>query len=144
MRMMSDHERRAFLSHGTRTGHLATVREDGSPHVAPVWFVLDGDDVVFMTGADTVKGRNLRRTGRAALSVDDPAPPYGFVHVSGTVELVDCGDAFEAAWPFGLRISRRYMGDAVAEDYARRNTVAGELLVRLTPERVSAQADLAD
>jgi PPOX class probable F420-dependent enzyme len=144
MRMMSDQERRGFLSHGTRTGHLATVREDGTPHVAPVWFVLDGDDVVFMTGADTVKGRNLRRTGRAALSVDDPAPPYGFVHVAGTVELVDCGEALDTALPFGRRISARYMGDALAEHYARRNTVAGELLVRLTPDRVLAQADLAD
>lgn len=144
MHMMSNDERRAFLSHGTRTGHLATVHDDGRPHVAPVWFVLDGDHVMFMTGANTVKGRNLARTGRAALSVDDPTPPYGFVHLTGTVELIDCGDAPGTAWPYGLGISARYMGDDLAEQYARRNTVAGELLVRLTPEHVFAQADLAD
>ncbi|MBW3603886.1 MAG: PPOX class F420-dependent oxidoreductase [Actinobacteria bacterium] len=133
-----------YLMGGTRTGHLATVREDGRPHVAPVWFVLDGDDIVFMTGADTVKGRNLRRTGRAAMSVDDPTPPYAFVHVAGIVELTDCGDDFDTAWPYGLAISARYMGDDRAEQYAWRNTVPGELLVRLTPQHVSAQADLAD
>ena len=44
MRPMSDDETRAFLSEGTRTGKLAWVGRDGSPHVAPVWFVLDGDD----------------------------------------------------------------------------------------------------
>ena len=62
MREMTSDERRAFLLTGTRTGKLATVRPDGRPHVAPVWFVLDGvtekgDVVVFTTGADTVKGR---------------------------------------------------------------------------------------
>jgi PPOX class probable F420-dependent enzyme len=144
MHMMDDPERRAFLLHGTRTAHLATTRESGEPHVAPVWFTLDGDDVVFMTGADTVKGRNLRRTGRAAISVDDPAPPYSFVHISGTAQMFDCGDDPQAAWPHALAISARYMGDELAEQYARRNAVAGEMLVRLTPDRISAQADLAD
>jgi nitroimidazol reductase NimA-like FMN-containing flavoprotein (pyridoxamine 5'-phosphate oxidase superfamily) len=47
---MTDEEWRAFVSHGTRTGKLSTVRADGSPHVAPIWFLLDGDDVVFNTG----------------------------------------------------------------------------------------------
>ena len=46
---MSDEERRAFLSAGTRTGILSTVRRDGRPHAAPIWFVLDGDDIVFTT-----------------------------------------------------------------------------------------------
>ena len=50
-----------FLSAGTRTGKLATVQEDGSPHVAPVWFILDGDDLVFMAGAKTMKGRAILR-----------------------------------------------------------------------------------
>lgn len=40
---MTQEEWRAFVSHSTRTGKLSTVREDGSPHIAPVWFVIDGD-----------------------------------------------------------------------------------------------------
>ena len=39
-----------------RTGKLALVRVDGSPHVAPVWVDLDGDEIVLMTSADTIKG----------------------------------------------------------------------------------------
>jgi hypothetical protein len=39
--------------------------------------------VLFDTGSDTVTGRNLRRTGRAALSVDLPVHPDGFVHLEG-------------------------------------------------------------
>jgi hypothetical protein len=47
----------------------------------PVWFVLEGDEPVFTTHADTVKGRNLRRDPRAAVVVDDQAAPYAFVHM---------------------------------------------------------------
>lgn len=144
MHRMDKDECRAFLIEGTRTGHLATVREDGRPHVAPVWFTLDGDDLAFMTGASTLKGRNLRRTGQAAMAVDDPTPPYAFVHVTGTVQMVDAAADLDAVWPLALRISVRYMGDERAEEYARRNSVAGELLVRLTPDVMVGHADMAD
>ncbi len=60
---MTETEWREFLAAGTRTGKLATTRPDGRPHVVPIWFILDGDDLVFTTGADTVKGRSLLRTG---------------------------------------------------------------------------------
>ena len=49
MQKMTPEEEKAFLLSGTRTGKLATVRADGRPHVAPVWFLLDGDDVIFTT-----------------------------------------------------------------------------------------------
>ena len=65
---------------------IATVRADGRPHVAPVWFVLDGEDLIFMTGAGTAKGKALRRDPRVALAVDLEEPPYAFVLVEGTVE----------------------------------------------------------
>lgn len=40
---MTDEEWRAFLSAGTRTTKVSTVRAEGSPHIAPVRFLLDGD-----------------------------------------------------------------------------------------------------
>ncbi len=88
METMTDSEWRAFLSAGARTGKLATTRSDGRPHVVPVWFVLDGDDVVFNTGEDTVKGRNLRQAGVASMCVDDERPPFSYVTVSGPVTLI--------------------------------------------------------
>jgi hypothetical protein len=141
MQTMTDERRRAFLLEGTRTGHLATTRADGSAHVAPVWFVLDGDDIVFMTGADTVKGRNLARDARASFSVDEPAPPYAFVTISGRVEL---SDDLEEMYRWALPISSRYMGEELAESFAARNAVAGELLVRLRPERTLAVDAISD
>jgi PPOX class probable F420-dependent enzyme len=72
---MDESEWRAFLSAGTRTAKLATTRQDGRPHVAPVWFLLEGDEIVFNTGRDTVKGRTIARDRRVAICVDDDRPP---------------------------------------------------------------------
>jgi len=138
---MDDAEWRAFVSEGTRTGKLGTTRRDGRAHVMPIWFVLDGDDVVFMTGATSVKGRTLRRTGMACLCVDDQRPPYSFVTISGPVTISE--DQFELL-RFGTALGGRYMGADRAEEFGRRNAVPGELLVRLRAEHVVAEADIAD
>lgn len=139
-RKMSQDEWRAFVSQGTRTAKLSTVRADGSPHIAPVWFLLDGDDVVFNTGKETVKGRNLTRDGRVALCVDDDRPPFSFVVVQGRAELEeDPGQLLHWA----TRIAARYMGEDRAEEYGARNGVPGELLVRVRVEKVQAVADVA-
>lgn len=136
---MTDEQARAFLSEGTRTGKLATVRADGRPHVAPIWFVLDGEDLVFMTGAETVKGKSLRRDPRVALSVDLEQPPYGFVLVEGRVEI---SEDLEEMLPLSVAIARRYVGEAEAEAFGRRNAVPGELLLRLRPDKIIAVDDL--
>jgi PPOX class probable F420-dependent enzyme len=137
---MSPQEVRAFLEAGTRTGKLATVRANGGPHVAPVWFVMDGDDLVFMTGAETVKGKALRREGRAAISVDLETPPYAFVLVEGSVTL---STDLDEMLPLSIRIARRYMGEENAESFGARNAVSGELLVRLHLDRVLAYDDVS-
>jgi len=138
---MTDEQWRAFVSHGTRTGKLSTVRADGSPHVTPIWFLLDGDDVVFNTGKESVKGRNLARDGRAALCVDDDRPPFDFVVLQGRAELSEDLDDVRR---WAARLGARYMGDERAEEFGTRNGVPGELLVRLRIEKVLAQAAVAD
>src|SRR5919201_5934563 len=105
-REMSAEETRAFLLHGTRTANVATASRDGQPHVMPVWFVLDGEEIVFTTGRASVKGRHLRRDARIALVVDDEEPPYAFVHVRGRVALSDDPDELLR---FATEIGRRYM-----------------------------------
>lgn len=138
---MSDAEWRAFLQEGTRTGKLATTRRDGRPHVVPIWFVFEGDDLVFNTGAQTVKGRSLARTRWASICVDDDRPPYSFVTVSGPVTI---SADLDEMLPYATRIGARYMGQEVAEQFGRRNAVDGELLVRLRAEHVLAVRDVAD
>ena len=138
---MGPDEIREFLTHGTRTGKLAVLTPSGHPHVMPIWFVLDGEDIVFNTGAKTVKGKHILGDGRVSLAVDDERPPFAYVHIRGTARAEDNPpDMLEWA----TRIGARYMGEDRAEEFGRRNGVPGELLVRLTPERVIAERGVAD
>jgi PPOX class probable F420-dependent enzyme len=88
---MHDDEVRAFLTAlPARPAIRGTVRADGRPHVAPIWYAVDDDDtILFNTGENTVKGRNLRRAGWAAMSVDDDAAPFSFVTLEGPVTISD-------------------------------------------------------
>jgi PPOX class probable F420-dependent enzyme len=147
---MTPEEIRAFLLTGTRTAKLAFVGPDGAARVTPVWFVLDDDvpagptglaDLVFTTGADTAKGRALRRDHRVALVVDDDSPPYALVRVQGTAEL---SEDVERCRHWATRIGARYMGADRAEEFGRRNGVPGEYLVRVRPTRVVSEAGVAD
>ncbi|MFE0641981.1 PPOX class F420-dependent oxidoreductase [Streptomyces sp. NPDC058877] len=141
MTRMTEDQWRTFVSEGTRTGKLATVREDGSPHVVPIWFLLDGDDFVFNTGRGTVKGRNLARDGRVSLCVDDDTPPFAFASLSGRAELSREMDELRY---WATRIGGRYMGRDRAEEFGERNAVPGELLVRVRIEKVVAEAGVSD
>jgi PPOX class probable F420-dependent enzyme len=143
MHVMSEEEWKAFLTaEPPRTGKLATVRKDGRPHVAPIWFDLDDDgSIVFTTGAETLKGRSIRREPRVCLCVDDERPPFSFVTVDGKVEISEDLDEL-LVW--AMRIGGRYMGAESADAYGRRNAVPGELLVRLRPAHVVAHAAIAD
>jgi PPOX class probable F420-dependent enzyme len=137
---MTPDEIHIFLSHGTRTAKLATSGAGGQPHVMPVWFVLDGEELMFTTWGDSVKGRNLRRNPRAAVIVDDEVAPYAFVHIRGRVRL---SEDLEELLRFATAIGARYMGADRAVEFGRRNAVPGELLVRLRPERVIAATAVA-
>ncbi|MER6440118.1 PPOX class F420-dependent oxidoreductase [Streptomyces sp. NPDC001185] len=137
---MTDEQWRAFVSEGTRTAKLSTVRADGSPHVAPIWFLLDGDDLVFNTGKETVKGRNLARDGRVALCVDDDRPPFAFVVLEGRAELSEDPEELRH---WAARIGGRYMGEDRAEEFGKRNGVPGELLVRVRIDKAVAFSALA-
>ncbi len=124
-----------------RTAKLAVTRADGSPHVAPVWVDLDGDDIVFMTSADTIKGKSILRDGRVALCFDDDRPPFSFVTITG--RATTSTDPVELlAW--GTRIGGRYMGADRADAYGRRNAVPPEMVVRVTPAKVVAKVDVTD
>lgn len=140
MTVMQPGEAMRFLADGTRTGKLATASPTGAPHVAPVWFVIDGDELVFTTAITTVKGRNLRANPRAALAVDRSEFPYDWVVVRGPVTVVERSpDLLEWA----TRIAERYVPAGRASEYGSRNAVPEELLCRLRIERIVGESAIA-
>ena len=88
----------AFLTDGRsrRLGRIATVGADGTPHVVPVgWRYDPGADAVEVGGhalEETKKFRDVRRSGRAAIVIDDlastdPWRPRG-VEIRGRGEAI--------------------------------------------------------
>lgn len=139
---MSEQEMRRFLlAQPARTGKIATVRQDGRPHVAPIWFTIEGDALLFTTWHTTVKAENLEHEQRVAVCVDDERPPFSYVIVEGTASVEkDASDLQEWA----TRIAARYMGEEQAEAFGRRNGVPGEWLVRVQIEKMIGEKHIAD
>ncbi len=137
---MSREECWEFMTARARTAKLATVRPDGRPHVVPIWFERDGEQIVFTTWHTSVKARNLRHNPWLSLCVDDEAPPFTYVKVEGTAEFTDDLDELRH---WATRIAARYMGAALAETYGNRNAVAGEMLVRVTLTDIMGEDDVA-
>jgi PPOX class probable F420-dependent enzyme len=153
---MSKKEIRKFLMQGTFTGKLSTVKKDGSSHIVPVWFVLDGgkkkkrsatarrakdDDIIFTTNGTSVKAKNIQRDSRVSICVDDQTPPFSFVVVYGTAKIHRYKQ--RELFRFATKIAQRYMGREKAELYGRRNSTEGEVLVRMKPTRIIAEKDIA-
>ena len=141
-RSMSENEVRSFMLDGSRTGKLATVRTDGSPHVAPVWFTFDdAGRIVFLTRDRSLKARNMRRDPRVSIAVDDERMPFAWARVDGTAELIaDADDLLHWA----TESCRRYVGDDQADAYGRRNAVPEENLVIVTPTKMIGETGVAD
>lgn len=101
---------------GTSLAHLATVLPDGSPHTVPLWIGTHGDRIVFFTGPNSRKARNLRRDPRVALSLTSADNPYEPVIVRGRVIEWLEGDE---AWAIIDRVATKYTGQPYSRDEER-------------------------
>lgn len=81
---LSDTARR-FLE-DQRFAVLATINPDGTPQLSPVWYELQGDEIMMNTRRGRVKDRNLRRDPRCSICVEDG---YTWIAISGTAHLID-------------------------------------------------------
>jgi PPOX class probable F420-dependent enzyme len=145
---MSKAEIGRFIMKGTFTGKLATVKEDGSSHVVPIWFVLEKKksrdrigNIIFTTGSTSVKANNIRRDNRISICIDDQIPLFSFVTIFGTAKIYPYKQKEVLKW--ATEIAERYMGKSNAEAYGRRNSEEGLVLVRIKPTRIIAEKDIA-
>ena len=139
---MTKDEIRNFLLQGTFTGKLGTISKNGTPHVVPIWYTLDEEgNIIFNTGKNSVKAKNILRNNRVRLCVDDQPPLYSFVTIDGIAEIISDEPAEIFKW--AKTIAARYMGYDKAEEYGKRNSSKGELLLKIKPSKVIGQKDLA-
>jgi PPOX class probable F420-dependent enzyme len=122
-------ERARELLTGTNFAHLATLMEDGSPQVTPVWVDTDGEDVLVNTAEGRIKWRNVRRDPRVALDVTDSRNPYAALVIRGrVVEMTS-----EGAREHIDKLARRYTG---SERYEYGPPDERRVMLRIRPERV--------
>lgn len=118
---------------------LATIQPDGSPQVSPIWVKRDGDDLLMSTTVSRRKYLNLRRDPRATVVAVDPAVPYNYAEIRGTVEMTG-----EGAIDLIDELASKYARKRVT--YAEFNPAAvhdaRRVVIRLTPRRVVAMGDL--
>jgi PPOX class probable F420-dependent enzyme len=129
MTTMND-EARALLD-APNLAHLATLLPDGAPHVVPVWVAIDdADRIVFLTDPASVKGRNITRDPRVALSVTAADAPNTMLHVRGRVTDIRDDDA---GWAIIDALAEKYLGGP----YPLRSDRAAYVI---EPERVMTQS----
>jgi len=87
--MSTTNEKFLAILQGPYTGVLTTLFADGSPQSTPVWFLLDGDDILFSTTAGAQKLRNITGDARATFAVYDPTDDMSYVEVRGAIEISD-------------------------------------------------------
>ena len=143
MSKMTNDEIRDFLLRGTYTGKLGTINKDRTPHVVPIWYTVDKEDnIIFNTGSESVKAKNIRRDNRVRLCVDDQTPLFSFVIIDGIAQI-ERNESSEI-YKWAKIIAARYMGDDKSEAYGRRNSGEGEVLVKIRPTRTVGQKDTAE
>jgi PPOX class probable F420-dependent enzyme len=137
MEPMTDTEWRSFVTAGTRLGHLALTRADGRPHVTPICFVLDGDELAFALSPGSLKGKSLARDDRIAICVSDERQPYGFVSIEGQARISADPDQIRHV---GKGIADRYFPDQPAEDVVEGFVQGGFTAVHISIANVIARA----
>ncbi len=132
---MNNEEIQAFLQRPI-IADMATVRSDGSPHVAPVWYLWNGETVKVMSEPTAVKVRNIRHDPRVSLSIATNREPYEYAIVKGTAALSEIGapEVRELLW----EISIHYRGQEAGERYAEQTfKEISFVILTVTPEKIS-------
>jgi len=128
--MLSERQQRFVAK--PRIARLATVRPDGSPHIAPVWYRYEDGAFLILTERASVKARNITRDPRVVLCIDDERPPYHAVLVRGRARLTPYpGDAWREA------LAVHYLGEERGRRYVRENPPSDDVLVRIEPESLT-------
>ncbi len=126
----------AFLRE-PRIADLATIRPDGSPHVAPVWYHYDGEKVMVIASRTAVKTRTIRNDPRVTLSIATETAPYEYVLVTGAASVSD-----DAAPDLLRTMANHYKGVTEGRRYAEQVLKDADFItIAVTPSRISGWRD---
>ena len=135
-RKMTRQEMEEFLSE-CHVANLATLKREGSPHLAPLWYEYRDGRVYFITGESYVKVRNILRDPRVAVSVATDQEPYKYVVMEGNAEVTS-----EDAEGVTFSICIRYRGQDRGASFAREILKDdGMVVIMMTPDKIITWLD---
>lgn len=104
--------------HEAKVARLCTHNEDGTIHVAPVWYAYDGDEILIGTQEISRKARNVARDSQVSVMIDKDTPPYKGVLIYGRATL-DYEDAIAKRIPIFARNMPRERAESAAKRMAQ-------------------------
>jgi PPOX class probable F420-dependent enzyme len=125
---LSKDELDSFLSE-PHIGVVATASATGVPHAMPVWYFWRDGKVLFHTGGDSKKVRNLRANSRVSFVVDTKVAPYKVAVIEGV------GRELPGDPQMAREMAIHYLGEKVGARYAEQSSGPGTL-VEITPTKV--------
>lgn len=131
MPVMTNTETKEFLNRSL-IATLVTLRQDGSPHATPVWYMYEDGKFYIGTDQETLKVRNIKRDDRVSLCISTHNEPYQYITVDGTCEIV-IGDPKGTS----LRISVRYLGEKRGKAFDEEMAQIGKsVMLVITPTKI--------
>jgi PPOX class probable F420-dependent enzyme len=124
-------EQRKFLAE-KHLSVLGTVTMTGAPHLTVMWYLLDGDEIVFNTKAGRVKEKNLKHDARVSLLVYDESG-YKYLRIDGRVHAITDPDI---AHRDIARLAVRYHGEEGAQSAIARFATEERISYRLPTTRI--------
>jgi PPOX class probable F420-dependent enzyme len=119
-----------------RNAILATTGPHGSPHLAPVWYLWDGEAVRISTLRTTQKVADILRDSRVALCVDDQVAGE-YLTIYGVARVVDNQEVAELTWPL---LARYHHPDEASARWNRIDANHSRVLIFITPVSITGRA----
>ena len=119
----------AFLN-GKHFGKIATIRRDGSPHVTPIWYMLDDGKIIINTTTEREKYHNVRRDPRVAFLVDSG---YPYVMIIGKARVAKERDHKKDIESLAIRYTGEKAGRKAARDRYWKDP---RVSIEIVPEKV--------
>ena len=117
------------LFRGKNFGFIASLMNDGSPQLTPVWIDYDGQFLLVNTAEGRTKQKNFARDPRVAISVIDQNNPYSMISVRGKVVQQTSDGADEHI----DRLAKRYLG---VDKYPFRAPDEKRIILKIKPEKI--------
>lgn len=129
---MTPEERRAFLeSH--RLGVLGVERPNKPPHLSPVYYVLDDEELLVSVTETRIKTHLIRRSGRLSLCVLDEKFPFAYLRVEGRGQIEEVG-AVEVMMRIGEKMQGAPVPESARPAIEERARNEKRVVLRIEPE----------